>query len=159
MSYLVVPSDITVLEDKTKVGRRNMGLLERIGLMLTFPVYHANYTKLDKGEIKSVLTKKYDKNIRSEANEICMARQAAVSRQVKAHIGWWAGGVGSGLGVFWSFRKYNYQSKLICIPFLAYAGAVVGREVGNILAGRNQEFYRDRFLGQLPAKCYYAGES
>lgn len=30
--------------------------------------------------------------------------------------------MGFGGATFWSFRKYNYQSKLICIPFLAYAG-------------------------------------
>ena len=37
----------------------------------------------------------------------------------------------------------------------AYAGSFAGRWVGDILTGRNKEFGRDRFLGEMPAKVYY----
>lgn len=41
------------------------------------------------------------------------------------------------------------------LPFMFYFGSVAGRIVGDVFTGRNAETYRDRFLGQLPAKVYY----
>merc|ERR1712003_490162 len=109
-------------------------------------MYHNSYTKLSRAEMRSVLTKRYKHDDNSPETEICKARQAAVRKQVVSHIGFWAGLTSFGGMTFWSFRKYNYQSKLICIPFLAYAGAWVGRSIGDVFTGRASETYRDRFL-------------
>jgi hypothetical protein len=59
--------------------------------------------------------------------------------------------------VWWSFRRYNYQSRLVALPLIFYAGTFVGRALGDVVTGRNGEFARDRFLGSLPAKTYFAG--
>jgi len=55
---------------------------------------------------------------------------------------------------WWSLRRYNYQSKLIMLPFMAYAGVWVGKVVGDFVTGRWWEQERERVLGQLPAKVY-----
>lgn len=157
MSYLIVPSDITVLENKQKVGRQRLPFWDSVGMAGMFPLYHRNFTKLNRAEMRSVLTKRYKSDDNSEETAICKARQESVSKQVKAHIGFWAGFGSFGGMTFWSFRKYNYQSKLICIPFLAYAGGWVGRCLGDLLQSRHQEHYRERFLGSLPAHVYYKG--
>jgi len=59
----------------------------------------------------------------------------------------------------WSFRRYNYQSRLIALPFVFYGGTFVGRMIGDVMTGRNAESDRDRFLGQLPGKVYYDPEA
>merc|ERR1712060_309797 len=90
-----------------------------------------------------------------EEVEICMTRQASVHKQALSQLGFWGGAIGFGGMTFWSFRKYNYQCKLLTVPLLAYAGSWVGRAVGDVMTGRNAEFKRDRFLGSLPAHVYY----
>lgn len=159
MSYLIVPSDITVLEEKQRIGKRSLLMSEWLGLATFLPMYHNSYTKLDRGEMKAVLQKAYDPRLKTPENEICIARQKAVHRQVSSHI-WNAGGaLGVGGMTFWSFRKYNYQSKLIMIPFMCYVGSWGGRFFGDIFSSRHRESYRDRFLATLPAKAYYDGKS
>eukprot|EP00420_Gonyaulax_spinifera_P034641 CAMPEP_0197872508 /NCGR_PEP_ID=MMETSP1439-20131203/2606_1 /TAXON_ID=66791 /ORGANISM="Gonyaulax spinifera, Strain CCMP409" /LENGTH=43 /DNA_ID= /DNA_START= /DNA_END= /DNA_ORIENTATION= len=37
---LVVPSDVAVLEAKTSIGRRRLGLFEWTGINLTAPMFH-----------------------------------------------------------------------------------------------------------------------
>ena len=54
-----------------------------------------------------------------------------------------------------SFRRYNYQARLVALPFIFYGGTFVGRMVGDMVTERNAEFGRDRYLGELPAKVYY----
>jgi len=105
--------------------------------------------------MRAILTKQYDTANSSPEVDICKRRQDAVSRQVRAHVGLWGGVATMGGLCFWSLRRYNYQARLIAIPFLAYAGAFVGKAVGDMLTCRNQEHGRDRFLAQLPAKGYY----
>lgn len=121
-----------------------------------FPMYHNSFSKMSKHEMRDVLTKKYP-DTNSEEVEICKTRQLAVHRQVVSHIGFWGGLGGMGFGTFWSFRKYNYQSKLVLIPFLGYAGACIGRAVGDVVTGKNGATYRETFLGSLPARVYYGG--
>lgn len=155
MPYLVVPSDINVLENKVKIGRQAPGIFEAVGLMLNPPMYHSSFSKLDTSDMRAILTKKYDASSMDPAVEICRTRQAAVSKAVKAHIGAWAGTFTFGGLTYWSLRRYNIQASLIAVPFLAYAGSWVGRVAGDMWQVRNGETYRDRFLGNLPAKVYY----
>eukprot|EP00448_Togula_jolla_P015775 CAMPEP_0170589110 /NCGR_PEP_ID=MMETSP0224-20130122/11182_1 /TAXON_ID=285029 /ORGANISM="Togula jolla, Strain CCCM 725" /LENGTH=162 /DNA_ID=CAMNT_0010912859 /DNA_START=67 /DNA_END=555 /DNA_ORIENTATION=+ len=153
---LVVPSDITILEAKTKVGKRRLRLLERTGLLCTAPMLHIHYSKMDRGDMRAVLTKRYDPEDTSELVDILKRRQASVSKQVVSkNFMWGTAGTMTGL-VWWSFRRYNYQSRLVALPFVFYGGTFVGRVLGDIITGRNAEYARDRFLGQLPAKIYYA---
>eukprot|EP00448_Togula_jolla_P036568 CAMPEP_0170624854 /NCGR_PEP_ID=MMETSP0224-20130122/30452_1 /TAXON_ID=285029 /ORGANISM="Togula jolla, Strain CCCM 725" /LENGTH=162 /DNA_ID=CAMNT_0010951399 /DNA_START=71 /DNA_END=559 /DNA_ORIENTATION=+ len=153
---LVVPSDITILEAKNKVGKRRLRLLERTGLLFTAPMLHIHYSKMDRGDMRAVLTKRYDPEDTSELVDILKRRQASVSKQVVSkNFMWSTAGTMTGL-VWWSFRRYNYQSRLVALPFVFYGGTFVGRVLGDIITGRNAEYARDRFLGQLPAKIYYA---
>jgi hypothetical protein len=154
MAHLLVPSDITVLENKLRIKGRKISMMEKIGLWTIPPMWHISYSKMDRKDMYKVLRNKFDGNASDPAVKICIARQEAVSRQVCAHPFLFIGGaIGAGLP-YWSFRKYNYQSKLIAVPFLGYFGTWVGRMVGNGIMGRWGEFERDRILGSLPAQQY-----
>jgi hypothetical protein len=155
MANIVVPSDITLLEEKLKVGRRRLTFLENLGLFGMSPVFHIHYSKMDKGDRHAVLSKRYGDDP-SEANQLVKKRQAAISKECVAHNFLWAGGWAFAGASWWSFRRYNYQSRLLALPFMFYAGTFAGRVVGDIVTFRNAEFARDRFLGSLPAKVYYA---
>eukprot|EP00933_Yihiella_yeosuensis_P077884 TRINITY_DN8883_c0_g2_i1.p1 TRINITY_DN8883_c0_g2~~TRINITY_DN8883_c0_g2_i1.p1 ORF type:complete len:159 (-),score=35.43 TRINITY_DN8883_c0_g2_i1:295-771(-) len=152
---LVVPSDITLLEEKKSIGVRKLGLLENLGLFGMSPTLHLHYSKLDRADRRAVLSKKFDQDDRSEAGQICMRRQEAIRKEVVSHNFLWATAGAMSGAVWWSFRKYNYQSRLVALPFIFYAGTFVGRAVGDIVTGRNSEFARDKFLGSLPGKVYY----
>lgn len=158
MSYLIVPSDITVLENKICTGTRSLGFLERAGLAGIFPLYHNSFSKLSKHEMRAVLTKKYPNDHSCEA-DLCKARQDAVHRQVVAHNGFWAGALGFGAGTGWSLRFYRGKvgAHYGIMAAMTYVGACVGRACGDILSGRNGETYRDRYLANLPATIYYPG--
>merc|ERR1712003_553571 len=132
------------------------GLFERTGLLLTAPMIHIHYSKMDRGDMRAVLRKRYDPEDNSPVGGILRARQESVRKQVVAkNFAWGGGGVCAGLA-YWSFRRYNYQSRLIATPFIFYLGTFVGRAVGDIYTGRNAEFGRDTFLGSLPGKVYLA---
>merc|ERR1712087_171307 len=106
-----------------------------------------------------VLSKAYDDGDVSPVANILRTRQEAVRKQVVAHnFLWGVSGAMTGL-VWWSFRRYNYQSRLVALPFVFYGGTFVGRVVGDVVTGRAGDFSRDRFLAALPAKVYYAGDS
>mmetsp|Transcript_114357 Transcript_114357/g.243935 ORF Transcript_114357/g.243935 Transcript_114357/m.243935 type:complete len:163 (+) Transcript_114357:81-569(+) len=153
---LVVPSDITILEEKHKVGKRKLGWLEMTGLMGMAPMLHIHYSKMDPGDMRKILSKKFDPEDKSPVVDICKRRQAAVSKTVVSHNFLW-GGAWTMTGLcWWSFRRYNYQSRLVALPFIFYAGTFVGRVVGDIVTSKNSEYARDTFLGTLPAKIYYA---
>eukprot|EP00747_Dinoflagellata_sp_TGD_P161951 gnl/TRDRNA2_/TRDRNA2_179015_c0_seq1.p1 gnl/TRDRNA2_/TRDRNA2_179015_c0~~gnl/TRDRNA2_/TRDRNA2_179015_c0_seq1.p1 ORF type:complete len:164 (+),score=31.00 gnl/TRDRNA2_/TRDRNA2_179015_c0_seq1:57-548(+) len=152
---LVVPSDITIAEEKYKVGRRSLGWIEWAGLMGIPPMLHLHYSKLDRADMRAVLTKRFDPEDKSPINDILMRRQESIRKRVVAHNGIWAGAYGMTGLVWWSFRRYNYHSRLISVPFIFYGGTFVGRWVGDIICNRNAEFGRDRFLGELPGKVYY----
>eukprot|EP00933_Yihiella_yeosuensis_P000801 TRINITY_DN10123_c0_g3_i1.p1 TRINITY_DN10123_c0_g3~~TRINITY_DN10123_c0_g3_i1.p1 ORF type:complete len:159 (+),score=20.69 TRINITY_DN10123_c0_g3_i1:171-647(+) len=152
---VVVPSDITLLEEKKSIGARKMSWLESIGLLGMSPTIHIHYSKLDKADRRAILTKKYDEDDKSEAGQIVKRRQAAVSKEVVSHnFLWLTSGAMTG-ACWWSFRRYNYQSRLVALPFIFYAGTFVGRAVGDIVTGRNGQYARDSFLGSLPGKVYY----
>merc|ERR1719198_2360730 len=105
--------------------------------------------------MKAVLTKKYDADDKSEAASLCRKRQEAIRKSVlSTNFMWGSGVLGAGM-VFWSFRRYNYQSRLIAVPFVFYGMTFVGRAVGDIATGRNAEYGRDRFLASLPGKVYF----
>lgn len=154
-AYLIVPSDITVLENKMCNGKRGLSFMESVGLMGIFPLYHNSFSKLSRSEMKDVLTKKYTAD--GPEAEICKTRQAAVSRQVCSHVHNYVCAGTMGFATFWSLRLYNYQAKCMFVPLIAYAGSWVGRFVGDIATGRNGETYRERYLATLPAKIYYPG--
>mmetsp|Transcript_110824 Transcript_110824/g.292656 ORF Transcript_110824/g.292656 Transcript_110824/m.292656 type:complete len:162 (-) Transcript_110824:87-572(-) len=156
---LVVPSDITILEDKHQIGRRKLRILEWTGLLGMAPMLHLHYSKMDTGDKRAVLSKKFDKDDKSEVGMILKKRQESVRKEVVAHNFMWAGAGTMAGCTWWSFRRYNYQSRLVALPFIFYGGTFVGRWVGDIITGRNAEFSRDRFLGQLPAKVYFSPEA
>mmetsp|Transcript_133508 Transcript_133508/g.259956 ORF Transcript_133508/g.259956 Transcript_133508/m.259956 type:complete len:163 (-) Transcript_133508:90-578(-) len=151
---IVVPSDITLVENKLRVGRRRLGMFEWTGLMLTPPMLHIHYSKLDRGDMRAILTKKYDAEDSSEMKQIVQRRQESVSKHVVSTNFMWAGGGAFAGAVWWSFRRYNYQARLLAIPFFFYFGTFAGRMIGDVVTSRNAEFARDRFLGSLPAKVY-----
>merc|ERR1711964_556982 len=127
---LVVPSDISILENKMAVGKRRVRLLESTGLMLTFPMLHIHYSKLDRADMKAVLSKKYDPEDKSEAAAVCRKRQEAIRKSVVSTNFMWGSAAASAGMVTRSFRRYNYQSRLICIPFIAYGMSFAGRWIG-----------------------------
>lgn len=152
---LVVPSDITVVEEKKTVGKRSLKPWEVTGLMGMAPMLHLHYSKLDRGDKRKILSRKYDTDDTSDANKLCIRRQEAVRKEVVAtNFMWDTALVMAGL-TWWSFRRYNYQSRLVALPFIFYGGTFVGRAIGDMVTGRNAEFARDRFLASLPAKVYY----
>merc|ERR1712194_78337 len=152
---LVVPSDITILENKLSIGKQKLGYLETFGLLGMSPMFHLTYSKMDPADMRAVLAKKYDEEDMGPQANIVKTRQEAVRKQAVAHNFLWGGsGTMAGL-VWWSFRRYNYQSRLVALPFVFYGGTFVGRVVGDVVTGRNAEFARDRFLASLPAKVYY----
>merc|ERR1712097_236503 len=115
--------------------------------------------KMDRGDMKAVLEKKYDPEDNSAAGDICKRRQESVRKQVvAANFKWGTAWTMTGL-TWWSFRRYNYQSRLIALPFLFYGGTWIGRFAGDVVTGRNAEYVRDRFLGQLPGKVFYHPQS
>jgi len=155
MPKLVVPSDITLLEEKYAVGRRRLRLLERFGLLGIPPMWHLRYTKNNTKELKSVLTKRYDKDSKEPIVMILKERQESVRKQVIAHNGLWAGIDTFGLLSLWSLRHYDWKCKAMVVPVMMYGGAIVGRVLGDLVMGRTSEFCRDRFLGELPAHQFY----
>jgi len=155
---IVVPSDISILEAKNCIGVRSLSIVERMGLLGIAPMLHIRYSKMDRSDMKSVLTKQYDADSADKTVHLCRRRQESVRKYVVGHNGLWVGTSAFPMLAIWSFRRYNYQAKLITVPFLAYAGSFAGRWVGDILTGRNKEFGRDRFLGEMPAKVYYKEE-
>mmetsp|Transcript_9311 Transcript_9311/g.21386 ORF Transcript_9311/g.21386 Transcript_9311/m.21386 type:complete len:163 (+) Transcript_9311:86-574(+) len=159
MAAIVVPSDITLLESKMAIGKRRLGIFEKFGLMGMAPVFHLHYSKMDKGDRRAVLSKRFDEEDASPQADIVRRRQESVRKEVvSTNFMWGTAWTMTGL-TWWSFRRYNYQSRLVALPFIFYGGTFVGRVIGDIFTGRNAEFARDRFLASLPAKIYYAPSS
>merc|ERR1719424_2759119 len=105
--------------------------------------------------MKAVLQKKYDPEDKSEAAVVCRKRQESIRKSVVC-TNFMLGSAAASAGmVTWSFRRYNYQSRLITLPFIFYGMTFVGRYLGDIVTGRNAEYGRDRFLGSLPGKVYF----
>eukprot|EP00435_Cladocopium_sp_Y103_P005357 s2466_g1.t1 len=131
-------------------------LLKVYALYRLFRSYgRAQPIPLDRGDKRKILSRKYDTDDTSEANKICIRRQEAVRKEVVAtNFMWDTALVMAGL-TWWSFRRYNYQSRLVALPFIFYGGTFIGRAIGDMVTGRNAEFARDRFLASLPAKVYY----
>mmetsp|Transcript_101288 Transcript_101288/g.160153 ORF Transcript_101288/g.160153 Transcript_101288/m.160153 type:complete len:160 (-) Transcript_101288:126-605(-) len=152
---VVVPSDITLLENKMAIGKRKLRMLEWTGLCLTSPMLHIHYSKLDRGDMKAALQKKYDADDKSEPAVVCKKRQESIRKRVVCTNYMWGAAAASAGMVTWSFRRYNYQSRLIALPFIFYGMTFVGRYMGDAIVGRNAEYGRDRFLGELPGKVYY----
>ncbi|KAF4674432.1 hypothetical protein FOL46_004994 [Perkinsus olseni] len=140
-SLLVVPSDITIIEEKNKIAKRRVRTLEKTGLALMFPIFHWRYSKLDKHDMYNILRRKFDPSASDPAIDVCRRRQESVRRRVIAQNGLLPGLL---LG-----------SKLIVLPFCAYLGAICGRIAGHGLSWRWVETDRQRMLGNLPAKVYY----
>eukprot|EP00922_Rhytidocystis_sp_ex-Travisia-forbesii_P025188 GHVS01036986.1.p1 GENE.GHVS01036986.1~~GHVS01036986.1.p1 ORF type:complete len:159 (+),score=8.92 GHVS01036986.1:102-578(+) len=151
---LLVPSDIALLENRFSVGPRNLSLFERIGLMTMAPMYHFNYTKNDKDDIRAVLSKQYDNSSQSDVVEILRCRQESLSKKARAHNGLWVGTTFATGMVWYSLRHYDYKAKLIVLPFVAYGGAWIGRVAANGITGRWSEYKRNKELGELPAKVF-----
>eukprot|EP00922_Rhytidocystis_sp_ex-Travisia-forbesii_P025191 GHVS01036989.1.p1 GENE.GHVS01036989.1~~GHVS01036989.1.p1 ORF type:complete len:159 (+),score=1.57 GHVS01036989.1:76-552(+) len=151
---LLVPSDIALLEKKFSIGPRKLSLFERTGLLTMAPMYHFNYTKNDKDDMRAILSKKYDGSSQSAVADILRRRQESVSKKVRSHNGLWIG-TSLATGMVWSsLRHYDYKAKLIVLPFVAYGGAWIGRVAANGITGRWSEYKRNRELGQLPAKVF-----
>jgi hypothetical protein len=65
-----------IMEEKKSIGARRLGMLERTGLLLTAPMLHIHYSKLDRGDMCAVLSRKYDPDDNSAAGNICKVRRA-----------------------------------------------------------------------------------
>lgn len=152
---LVVPSDVTLLEEKYATGVRRLGIFEKTGLLLTPPLWHIRYTKNNTSELRDVLKKKYSKDSTDPVVLLLKARQESVRKQVVAQNGMWLGVDCAALAVIWGLRHYNYQAKAMALPFACYFGSFVGRAFGNLATNRNKEYGRDRYLGQLPAHQFF----
>merc|ERR1719174_3454034 len=105
--------------------------------------------------MKAVLQRKYDPEDKSEAAVICKKRQEAIRKSVVSTNWMWGVPAAACIMVTWSFRRYNYQSRLVALPFVFYGMTFAGRWLGDIVTGRNAEYARDRFLGSLPGKVYF----
>eukprot|EP00919_Chromeraceae_sp_WS-2016_P059643 GHVR01141709.1.p1 GENE.GHVR01141709.1~~GHVR01141709.1.p1 ORF type:complete len:160 (-),score=11.68 GHVR01141709.1:183-662(-) len=156
MSALVVPSDVTILENKHSIGVRNLSFLESIGLMCMPSIYHCRYSKIDKHDMRKVLQKQYPGRSDDPVVEILKTRQNSISKKAISHNGWLFGMTAASFFSYFSFRSYDWKTKLLVLPFAAYGGAILGRCKGNLLTGRWSEDARDRFLGMLPARGYYS---
>lgn len=154
MTRVLVPSDITILEEKNKHAKRRLRFFEKTGLLGMLPMWHLRYSKLDKEDKRAILRRKYDPMANNPVLNLLRMRQESVRKEVVAHNFVWGGMSLFAATTFWSLRRYNYQSKLIVMPFMAYAGVWVGKVVGDLVTGRSWEQQRDRFLGTLPAKVY-----
>mmetsp|Transcript_43325 Transcript_43325/g.114238 ORF Transcript_43325/g.114238 Transcript_43325/m.114238 type:complete len:162 (-) Transcript_43325:77-562(-) len=155
MPKLVVPSDVTIAEERFNVGKQKLSWMQTFGLMGMAPTLHLAYNRNDTKDMRAVLTKKYDPMASDPIVEILRTRQESIRKQVVAHNFMWVGVAAGAALPFWSFRKYDWKAKAIPIPFIAYAGSWVGRIVGDIAIGRTGEYSRDQFLGSLPAKQLY----
>jgi len=155
---LVVPSDITILEEKYSVGPRRVRLMEHIGLLGIAPMWHLRYSKNNKTEMKAILSRRYPKGSNDPVVIMLKDRQESVRKQAIAHSGLWAGTNTALLSTLWCLRAYDYKAKALMIPFTMYAGGILGRIAADLCMGRNYEYARNRFLGQLPAHQYYHGE-
>ena len=134
--------------------KRSIRFLEKLGLMGMLPMLHIRYSKMDRNDKHDVLRRKYNPESSEPATLLCLRRQEAVRKEVIAHNFVW-GGMWTSLGLTaWSLRRYAYQTKLIVLPFAAYAGVWLGKFVGDGVMGRWSETARDRFLASLPAKIY-----
>lgn len=155
MAKVVVPSDITLLEAQQQTAPRRLRFLERCGLWGVPPTYHVNYTKLDKEGMRAVLSRAYDPVCPDAATDICRRRQESIRKRVVAQNGVWVGAAAATVIVHYSLRHYDYKTKLIALPFVAYGGSWLGRWVAGGLVGRWKEWGRDRALGDLPARVVY----
>jgi len=154
MAKVVVPSDISICEEKYAVGKRRIRLFEYTGLLGIPPMIHFRYTKNNTTELKDVLSKRYPKDSSEPIVILLKQRQESIRKQVLAQNLMWVGtGAAAGMGL-WGMRNYNLQSKLMVVPFAAYFGSFVGRSLGDCFTYRNMEYGRDRFLGQLPAHTF-----
>jgi len=156
MGYLVAPSDITVIENKVKLGRRHVGIYEWIGSFYKPPMLHSHYSKMSGWEKYAVLTKRFDANATQPEIQLCIARQNAIKRDVIGAIGSvWGAALGGGLSL-WSTRKYYGKiavDKIAAVP-IAYMFSYPGRWAMDVLTGYASQSERDRWLGELPAKTY-----
>ncbi|KAL8425240.1 hypothetical protein Efla_002306 [Eimeria flavescens] len=151
-----VPSDITLLEAQQQTAPRRLRFLERSGLWGVPPMYHLNYSKLDRQGMRAVLSRSYDPDSPDAATDICRRRQESIRKRVVAQNGVWVGAFLSTALVHYSMRQYDYKSKLIALPFIAYGGSWLGRWIAGGLTGRWKEWGRDRALGELPARVIYS---
>merc|ERR1719499_220 len=88
---------------------------------------HFHYSKIDKSDMRAVLSKKYDPEDKSEAAVVCKKRQEAIRKSVVSTNYMWGTAAASAGMVTWSFRRYNYQSRLIAVPFIFYGMTFFGR--------------------------------
>jgi len=154
MPTLVVPSDVSILEDRYSSGVRRLTVMERLGLFLTPPMFHFRYTKNDRNDLRRILSRKFDPASNEPIVDILIKRQKSVRSKVIAQNGLWDGVVVASGVVAYSLRHYDYKTKLIILPFAAYGGSFIGRWTADFLCGRWRESAESRVLGQLPSKQY-----
>ena len=156
---LVAPSDVTTKENKFKIAERSLGFFECIGLLGISPMLHIHYSKMSQKSMRAVVNQHYPAEVISNDLDICLKHQESVHKFVVSNNYMW-GMAFTMTGFTWcSLRRYNYQSRLIALPFVFYGGTFVGRMVGDIMTDRKTESDHDGFLDQVPAKKYYDPEA
>lgn len=154
---VVVPSDVTICENLYSVGPRKLTFAERLGLLLTPNPIRLNYTKNDRHELESVLSKGY-LNEPDPITDILLLRQKSISKEVSSKVFGFGGFVSLTLLSLYSLRFHSIKTKIIVTPFSSYFGLLLGRQVGDCYYGRWSEYSRDRALGKLPAKRFLTNE-
>uniref|UniRef100_A0A3B0N8E3 Uncharacterized protein n=1 Tax=Theileria annulata TaxID=5874 RepID=A0A3B0N8E3_THEAN len=154
---VVVPSDVTICENLYSTGTRELTLMEKLGLLLTPNPVRFNYTKNDRLELQSVLTKKYSDDP-DYITDILLKRQKSISKQVSAKVFSLVGFLGSTVLTLYSLRYHSIKTKVLVTPFSSYFGYLVGQQAGNLYYGRWSEYGQERALGKLPAKRFLTQE-
>eukprot|EP01070_Trichotokara_eunicae_P007042 Trichotokara_eunicae@DN5250_c0_g1_i3.p2 len=156
---LVVPSDVSIAERRLSNGTRKTTVTERIGLALFPPTFHWRFTKIDKGDMKDVLKRKYPQQPPNEhvedALDVVKRRQESVSKRVRCQAAWVGGAVSSTVAGTYFLRHFDYKSKGISLAMMAYMGGWGGWLEGNLWTQRFSEPRRDRWLGRLPGKSFF----
>lgn len=163
MSYKIVPSKITLLEEKYSSGTRKLSIWEKTGLALSPPILRLNaYSKHSTTDLQNILERKYElENIMKQAPntktalhiaDILLNRQESVKSTVLRRNFMWGGALLGSAATIFSARHYDYKSKCILAPFAFYGFSFIGRWVGDLILGRWSQYSRQRALGLLPAK-------
>ena len=161
MGRLVVPSDISLLENKYTLSRRELSLAERLSLLALPPVLKLGFNQHDKHSFKRILSRSYgipEENGTDSDQlivDILERRQSSVRRRVFSNIFAQMGTVIGAILTASSIKFYDLKTKCIVLPFATYGSFFVGRWTGDLFTKRWSEFYRDRFLGELPAQQFY----
>ncbi|CAG9483970.1 conserved Plasmodium protein, unknown function [Plasmodium vivax] len=163
MSYVKVPSDITILEHKyaRKNEKRRINFFKKLFIHCSFFTIGNNCNKLSSHDVIKVLSNVYaddpseSKNLNSvNIMNILNTRQRDIEKQVQCKLFSFLGFLLLPLYSLNKFKYYDAKSKMIVAPFFSIAGIYLGSFLGNVATGRFSDYKRSKFLGTLPAHVF-----